>query len=324
MTRLIPLLLLTIHIGCIDADAPLKPGGGDELIFTIEQGSTAQGLYDDLSAIGMTQSKWKYKLALRDLDAGCIKAGQFRINPTMSLREIFKTFCGAPQPEDVPFVVVEGNRINDTDRALAQANLIPAGEYASLASSKEVDLPFPVEGGTLEGYLYPETYGIIPETLSAKGFIERQLKMFKDRFLDPHSGDFDKRTLHEVVVMASMLEREEPNVENRRVVAGIIWKRLDHAWPLGIDATSHYKLKQWNDRRGLLSALRNKSDPYNTRLRKGLPPTAIGNPGINSLEAALNPIETPYWYYLHDGKGVFRGAKNGAEHERNRAKYNVY
>ena len=324
MTRLIPLLLLTILIGCVDADAPIRPGDNEEIIFTIEHGSTAQSLYDDLSSIGLTQSKYHFKIALRDIDAGCIKAGHFQIKPAMSLRELFKIFCGAPLPEDVPFVVVEGNRIMDTDRALAQANLITAGEYTALATNKEVDVPFSVEGETLEGYLYPETYGIIPDKLSARRFIERQLKMFKDRFLDPHSNDFGERTLHEVVVMASMLEREEPNAENRRVVAGIIWKRLDSAWPLGIDATSHYRLKQWNDRKGLLEALRNKSDPYNTRLRKGLPPTAIGNPGLESLEAALNPIETPYWYYLHDKKGVFHGAKNGAEHERNRAKYNVY
>ena len=67
-----------------------------------------------------------------------------------------------------------------------------------------------------------------------------------------------------------------------------------------IDATSHYTLEDWNDRKGLLRQLRDKSDPYNTRLRKGLPPTPIGAPGISALNATLSPETSEYWYYLHD------------------------
>jgi UPF0755 protein len=124
--------------------------------------------------------------------------------------------------------------------------------------------------------------------------------------------------------MASMLEREEPTPSQRSLVAGILWKRLDHGWKLGVDATSRYTLEEWNDRGAFLRQLRDANDPYNTRLREGLPPTAIGNPGLVSLEAALAPIESEYWYYLHDADKILRPGRNAAEHEALRRRYNVY
>ena len=107
-------------------------------------------------------------------------------------------------------------------------------------------------------------------------------------------------------------------------MAGIIWKRLDEGWQLGIDATSRYTLENWNDRKAFLRQLRDPGDAYNTRERKGLPPTPIGNPALPSLQAASAPVESDYYYYLHDGEGNLHPAVNAAEHERNRARYNVY
>ena len=124
--------------------------------------------------------------------------------------------------------------------------------------------------------------------------------------------------------MASMLEKEEPKAENRPLVSGIIWKRLDEGWKLGIDATSRYTLEDWSDRKSFLKKLRDPSDPYNTRLRQGLPPTAIGNPTLSALEAALEPKDSPYWYYLHDKDKNLHPAKDSRGHEANRKKYNVY
>ena len=124
--------------------------------------------------------------------------------------------------------------------------------------------------------------------------------------------------------MASMLEREERRPTQRPVVAGILWKRIDNGWQLGVDATSRYELENWNDRSAFLKRLRDPEDPYNTRVHKGLPPTAIGNPTAASLEAALQPEQSPYWFYLHDSSGVFHGGRDAQEHEANRARYNVY
>ena len=82
--------------------------------------------------------------------------------------------------------------------------------------------------------------------------------------------------------------------------------------------------KNWNDRRAFLKKLRDPRDPYNTRLRKGLPPTPIGAPSLSSLKAALRPKKSRYLYYLHDSNGNIHFARNAKQHEANRKKYNVY
>ena len=91
-----------------------------------------------------------------------------------------------------------------------------------------------------------------------------------------------------------------------------------------MDATSRYTLAEWNDRKAFLQKLRDPEDPYNTRIHKGLPPTAIGNPSLTSLTAALEPVDSEFWFYLHDHEQNFHGGRDAAEHEKNRARYNVY
>ena len=318
--RLVPLLLLT---ACVDADAPVHAGDEAPLIVEVPAGSSASRLTDTLEAQGLVPAGWQWRWFLRSADAGCVKAGRHELRRSMSMREVLAALCGAPIPEDEPFTVVEGWRIRDIDEALAAKGWIKAGEYVALAESKAVTAPFEVPGPTLEGYLFPDTYRVEPKKLTARGFIERQLTTFQERFLATHA-DLGGRSLRDVVIVASLVEREEPTKDNRPIVAGVMWKRLDAGWNLGIDASSRYVLPDWNDRAAFLARLRDPDDPYNTRLRGGLPPTPIGNPGIESLEAAAKPKETEFWYYLHDAQGVLHGGKSAAEHEANRAKYNVY
>lgn len=316
------MFLLLALVGCVDADAPLS-SDATSLRFEVPPGSAASTLADDLSSAGLAVSEWQWKWFLRSADGSCLKAGQFELRRDMSMRQVLDTLCGAPLPDDVPFTVVEGWRIRDIDAALVEKGWIEAGQYASLAREKAVPSPFEISSPTYEGYLWPETYMVRPPpAFSPEDLIRRQLSMFEERFLATHElGD---RSLHEVVVMASMLEREEPKSAQRPVVAGILWKRIDNGWQLGVDATSRYELENWNDRGAFLKRLRDPEDPYNTRVHKGLPPTAIGNPTASSLEAALEPEESPYWFYLHDANGVFHGGRNAQEHEANRARYNVY
>lgn len=315
---------LLLLVGCPNIDAPNNSADAEDRVFEVPKGATASGLIDDLIAAGLVDSPWKAKLFLKQRDASCIKAGRHTVRGGMSFNELIDALCAPPLPEDVPFAVVEGWRIADIDAAIAEKGWAPAGAYAQLATSKGVALPFEITSPSLEGYLYPETYMIVPERFDAKQLIERQLATFQERFLSKHPEGFGDKDLHQVVVVASMLEREEPKVENRPLVSGIIWKRLANNWQLGIDATSHYKLAIWDDRPGLLAALKDAADPYNTRLRQGLPPGAIGNPSAASLEAALKPQASEFWYYLHDGQGNIHPAVDAAGHEANRAKFGVY
>lgn len=316
------LTFLLLLGGCVDPEAPVDPTDTDTFVFEVPRGASASGLAPRLADEGLVTGTWQWKLYLRGADAGCLKAGRFEVSRSMSMRELLETLCGPALPEDQPFTVVEGWRIREIDAALAARGWIEAGEYTTLATSKSVDLPFDVSSPTLEGYLFPETYLVVPDRFDARTFIERQLQTFKERFLD--GADLGDRSLHEVVVMASMLEREEPKPEQRPLVSGILWKRIKHGWALGVDATSRYTLENWNDRHAFLRQLRDPTDPYNTRLNKGMPPTAIGNPSLPSLKAAVSPVESEFWYYLHDADKNLHPARNADEHEANRARYNVY
>ena len=132
---------------------------------------------------------------------------------------------------------------------------------------------------------------------------------------------FDEKTkdiapTRDVIIMASMLEKEARQLETRRVIAGILWKRLERGMPLQVDAVFGYIL----DRDTFSPSLNDLSinSPYNTYTHTGLPPGPIGNPGLESLDAALHPVETPYWYYLTGADGTMHYARTFAEHVANR------
>jgi UPF0755 protein len=320
------LLLLSCTLVADRLGEPKDPGDRTEHVFTVPKGATARALGNSLEAEGLVADADSFRFYVRwKGEGGCIKAGRFRLRPDMSASTILETLCGAPLPEDVPFTVVEGWRIREIDAAIAAAGLAPAGAYlAATGDASQYTAPFALPAGSLEGYLFPETYNVTPDRFEVAPFVQRQLDKLAERFYLPHKSDIDAgRGMADLVIMASLLEREEPTPAQRKVVAGILWKRLDHGWKLGVDATSRYTLPEWNDRSAFLDRLRDPSDPYNTRMRDGLPPTAIGNAGIVSLEAALAPVESEYWYYLHDADRNLHPGRNAAEHEALRRKYNV-
>ncbi|MCA9568219.1 MAG: endolytic transglycosylase MltG [Myxococcales bacterium] len=312
-------------LACVDPDAPIAPGDDTVFLFEVPKGASASGLGGRLVENGLAPSEWQWKLFLRQADGGCLKAGKFKVRRSMSLTEVLTTLCGAPVADEVPFAILEGWRIRDIDDALAEAGRIEPGAYKAAVEARDYVTSFALPANSLEGYLYPETYQIPAEgRIDAHAFVQRQLDLFADRFVSRHPDGFGKRSLHDVVTMASMLEREEPRPEQRPLVAGILWKRIDAGWALGVDATSRYTLDVWNDRRAFLQKLRDPADPWNTRKRVGLPPTPIGNPSLPSLEAAAAPVDSEFWYYLHDSTGTLRPAKDSRGHEANRKRYDVY
>lgn len=325
-------MLLIFLAGCsMMADhfgSAADPTNDEAVVFTVPKGAHVRRLGDSLAAAGLVSSAEDFERYARlTKEGGCIKAGRHELAPSMSAGELIEAMCAAPLPDDVPFTVVEGWRIREIDAALVEKGWTQAGEYAALAAQPErFQAPFPLPTESLEGYLFPETYMVAVGRWDTERFIQRQIDLLVERFYMPHVDALgaSERSMDEVVIMASMLEREEPKVKNRPLVAGILWKRIDAGWNLGVDATSRYTLDEWNDRRAFLRMLRDPNDPYNTRLRGGLPPTAIGNPSPPSLEAALSPVESDFWYYLHDSRQDIHPSRNASEHEAYRRKYNVY
>jgi UPF0755 protein len=175
------------------------------------------------------------------------------------------------------------------------------------------------EAKPYEGFLFPDTYhfsgGDTPATIVAhmrEVFDKRTAEL---RPLVSASG----RSLGDTVRMASLLEREANTPEDQRVVAGILWKRLDIGMPLQVDAVFAYIFEK-TGYAPTLDDLKVES-PFNTYLNRGLPPTPIGNPGLEALTAALTPTPSPYLYYITGNDGAMYYAKTFAEHERNIEKY---
>ncbi len=171
-----------------------------------------------------------------------------------------------------------------------------------------------------EGYLFPDTYFFLPNATeelvlsTMRGNFDTQLMTIQDKI------DAFGKPLDEVVIMASLLEREAENFEDRRKIAGVLWNRLDRGMLLQVDAAFIYTLGKGSF--DLTNAdLTNEDDPYNTYVHKGLPPGAIGSPSLESLLAAVTPVEHSYLYYLADRNHVTHYSKTYQEHLRLKKKY---
>ena len=159
--------------------------------------------------------------------------------------------------------------------------------------------------GSLEGFLFPALYEFTQET-SARELVSDQLSAFRERFgqVDLRYARSKNLTPYDVLIIASMIEKETAVPRERRLVAAVIYNRLRNRMPLGIDATIRYGLDIPGTESLTKQALRSDS-PYNTRVRPGLPPTPIANPGLASLRAAANPSpNVAYLYYVRKPKSL--------------------
>ncbi|MGA8354409.1 MAG: endolytic transglycosylase MltG, partial [Solirubrobacteraceae bacterium] len=176
---------------------------------------------------------------------------------------------------------------------------------------------------SLEGFLFPATYKM-PVHGNAKGLVERQLEAFQERF-----GSEEQKharalglTSYQLLIVASMIEREAYLASDRPKVAAVIYNRLRQGIPLGIDSTIRFALNDYT--RPLTEAQLQTPSPYNTRLHKGLPPTPISNPGMEAIEAAAHPAHVGYLFYVDgaDGCGDLVFSDTEAEFEADKAAYN--
>ncbi len=168
-----------------------------------------------------------------------------------------------------------------------------------------------------EGYLFPDTYFLLPGT-PPEQVIERMKQNF-DFHIRPLEGELGswKRSLKDAVIMASIVEKEARKIETRQVVAGILWSRVDSNMYLQVDAVFGYIFQKPTFSPSLDDLKVNS--PYNTYTHRGLPPGPIGNPGLDALKAAINPVQSPYLFYLTGKDGIMYYAKTFKQHLANRA-----
>lgn len=170
-----------------------------------------------------------------------------------------------------------------------------------------------------EGYLFPDTYFFYTNATSGPiaDVLERNFEIQTAQL--KQEAESKQKDWNAVLSVASLLEEEARTQSDRRIVSGIIWKRLAKNMPLQIDATLGYVTGKGSLE--LSVADMKKDSPYNTYTRRGLPPTPISNPGLDAIRAALEPEDSPYLYYLSDKKGIMYYAKTFEEHKLNKAQY---
>jgi uncharacterized YceG family protein len=200
--------------------------------------------------------------------------------------------------ETVKLVVPEGFAIRDIAKRAPTIGISPKTYRRAVAAAK------PPAGYTatgkerlgMEGFLFPATYELA-KPVSATVLVRQQLQAFDRRTSGVDFGYARKHglTRYDVLIIASMIEREAAAPVDRRKIAAVIYNRLKRKQALGIDATVQYLAGSWGPitKRALAS-----NSPYNTRRFKGLPPTPICNPGLASIQAAANPARVPYLYYV--------------------------
>jgi len=170
-----------------------------------------------------------------------------------------------------------------------------------------------------EGYLFPDTYYFFsanePEKIISvmRNNFEKKIESLKGKI------EASGYSMHEIITMASIIERETVTPKDRRIVSGILWKRISLKMPLQVDAAFNYvNGKSTFD---LTSADLKIDSAYNTYVNRGLPPGPIANPGIDTILSALEPTKTAYLYYLSDKDGIMHYAKTFEEHKVNKFKY---
>lgn len=307
------------------ADAPVR--------VTVDRGMRAQQVAELLERHGLIRDAWLFAAWLKWTGEGSrFQAGIYEFVPGTSREEIVRKLNAGETvaPATYRFTIPEGFTIRQMADRLDKAGAVGRDEFLKAARDPSRFSEFgwvraiPADAGIvepLEGYLFPDTYEM--RTGSTAEDIIRRMLAELDRKLGNLPEDWmetlEERglTLHELLTIASLIEREVAVDEERPIVSSIIANRLKKGMPLQIDATIQYVLDEPKER--LLEEDLRVDSPYNTYQNKGLPPGPIAAPGLKSIEAALYPAETDYLYYVtkKDGSGEHLFASTLNQHNKN-------
>ncbi|MCF7844913.1 MAG: endolytic transglycosylase MltG [Kiritimatiellales bacterium] len=332
MKKLLIITLIVLASASLWYKASLRPvdiSSDTRLALKIDQGMSVQDIAQVLYDRQIIRSRKAFMIFAKfHGKEAALQAGKFVLRPSMNVAELIEVLQDG-KAEEMIVTIPEGFTVKQIDELLAKKGIIEVGEIMDCLTRCDFSsfefLPnrdgLAEREGILEGYLFPETYYINVDEFVPKFFLERMMTTFRRRVLETFPDQFvdPKRSLHEIITMASLIEEEAIKDDERAVIAGILWKRFDDGKGLGVDATVRYILNKPTS--AITTADLNTNSPYNTRKFKGLPPGPIASPGDASIRAALFPEESEYWYYLHGDDGQIRYAKTNEEHNTNRFMY---
>lgn len=296
----------------INGIQPVNSKSSDLKKFSIEQGSGVRDIADNLARENFIRSRFIFLTVLKILRIdNSLQAGEFELSPSMNALTIARTLTRSTT--DIRVTFPEGKRAEEIAEIIVK--YIPGINTETAISQLTLH----------QGYLFPDTYNF--EKDSSIGEI---IKVMRENFnkkystLNPDTG----YTQDEIVIIASMIEREARHSEDRPLVASVIYNRLNIGMKLDIDATVQYALgynqtqKNWW-KKGLTGDDLTIDSPFNTYTNPGLPPQPISNPGLASLEAAANPSDTDYFFYFTDKNGLNHYANSLEEQNANINKYGL-
>ena len=305
--------VLIAWIGARRALAPVSPGSTTHLLVIIPKGVSTQRIGEILARRHLVHSAEAFVLASRLTGTGGrLKSGTYDLSPGQDAEQIAGILAAGKV--DTDFVTVpEGFTAQQISERLADRNLGDAETFLTLVRTQGATFRF--EDGfappeNLEGYLFPLTYRI-PKGTTPRAIVQMMLDGFDTNVVQRYSR---RRDWHRVVILASLIEAESQIDKDRPLIASVYLNRLRRGMPLQCDATVEYALPQHKTRL-LFSDLKTES-PYNTYLHRGLPPAAICNPGLASIDAALHPAKTDYLYYVAGPGGASVFSRTLAEQDR--------
>lgn len=307
--------------------------------FTIRPGETALTVSTRLEEDGFIADANLFRLYMRynGIDQR-LASGNFEIAQNMTMPEIAERLQRA-RYEEIAVTVPEGMRAEEVAELLDVKGIMDGAAFLALvrggsAAAQSVgDYPWLPPGlTTLEGYLFPDTYRL-PVPPAPEDLLQRMLANFEARVTDEVTAPARQagRGLEQVVIMASIVEREAPMADERPLVASVYWNRVSGACSsqtggayLQADPTVQYaagRPGEWWWKPPSVEAYQTVQSPYNTYLRPGLPPAAIASPGLSAIEATADPAQTQYCFFVAVGEGRHVFAATLAEHEANIARY---
>ncbi len=323
------------------ADALKTPAGPDGTLrwFVIEPGETALTVSQRLEAEGFITDGDLFRTYIRYTGVDQrLAAGNFEIARNMSMPEIAESLQRA-RYEETLVTIPEGMRAEEVAELLDVQGVMDGSSFLALVQGGSAavqglgDYPWlPTTLTTLEGYLFPDTYRL-PVPPTAADLVQRMLNNFEERVTEDVLANATRagRGLEQVIIMASIVEREAPLADDRPLVSSVYWNRMSGACAgetggsyLQADPTVQYaagRPGEWWWKPPSVEAYQAIQSPYNTYLRPGLPPAAIASPGLSAIEAAATPAETQYCFFVATGDGAHVFAVTYAEHEANVAAY---
>ena len=334
LTLFIIIILIVVSILILFSYLMSPISSRSEVIeFTVENGSSAYMVGKKLEKEKIIRNYYAYKIYIKLKKIDGYKAGVYKLDKSYSTKEIVDLLSGDYYKKDgITITFKEGKTIRGVAKEIAKKTNISESEVYSVIDDdtyidsliskywfltddiKNEDIYYP-----LEGYLFPETYSF-SKNVNIKTVIETMLDQ-TDKVLSKYKSQIDSSSynINELITMASMIEKEGKLDEDRKNISSVFYNRLKAGMSLGSDVTTYYAVKVEVGERDLTSKELNTYNPYNTRgpkMNGKLPIGAISNFGEKSFEAAVNPNNTDYYYFVADKSGKTHFTKTYEEHQK--------